>query len=276
MQERERSVSPSFAENERVMARIRADESAHLTNFDKSFSARQGSVYKIVNQVNGKAYIGQTMRRVEDRMNNHKNPRHKNRVISRAILKYGWHNFTWGVLERAEAGPDLDAMEARMIAEHQTLTPHGYNVLSGAAKAMTEADRKALGRLISKARNGKTKEERDAWRDNVRAAQTTTAMLKQRSESQKRARASKTQEELAEWNRKSAENMKAKASKYVEDKLATMGKEEGKKWLRRLEATKKWRRAKRRAKRRTASSISHPLRTAQVDIRVSFNIKTSV
>ena len=247
-------------------------EALTLADLDKTLPARQGSVYKIVNQVNGKAYIGQTVRKVEQRMNNHKNPRHKNHVISRAILKHGWHNFTWGVLGRAEAGPDLDVMEARMIAEHQTLKPHGYNVLSGAAKAMTEADRKAMGQLISKARNGKTKEERDAWRDNVRAAQTTAAMLKQRSESQKRARASKTPEELAEWNRKSAEHMKAKAAKYVEDKLATMGKEEGKKWLRKLEATKKWR----RAKRRTASSKSRPLRTTQVDIRVSFNIKTSV
>lgn len=36
MQERERSVSPSFAENERVMARIRADESAPLGDLDEA------------------------------------------------------------------------------------------------------------------------------------------------------------------------------------------------------------------------------------------------
>jgi hypothetical protein len=123
---------------------------------------------------------------------------------------------------------------------------------------MTGADRRTLGVLISQARNGKSKEQRDAWRDNVRAAQTTPAMLKQRSEAQKNARARKTPEELAEWNRKSAENMQAKAARYVADKLASMDEEDGKKWLRRLEATKKWRRDRKRTLASSASKRKSP------------------
>lgn len=82
MQERERSVSPSFAENERVMARIRADESAPLgnlavvdddgTNAHKRASADGRGFMYMLTFPDGMRYVGQTVD-LEKRMVSHRN-----------------------------------------------------------------------------------------------------------------------------------------------------------------------------------------------------------
>ena len=48
-------------------------------------------IYKIVNCVNGKIYIGQTIQKLERRMYSHFN-RHTKTCISKAIQKYGKEN----------------------------------------------------------------------------------------------------------------------------------------------------------------------------------------
>lgn len=52
-----------------------------------------GYIYKITNKINGKNYIGQTTMNLKDRLTCHKSPS-ANMVISKAIKKYGWNNFS--------------------------------------------------------------------------------------------------------------------------------------------------------------------------------------
>lgn len=58
-------------------------------------------IYKIINQVNGKIYVGQTRKTIDQRMNEHitasfSNSEKKdyNFLLHKAIRKYGSSNFT--------------------------------------------------------------------------------------------------------------------------------------------------------------------------------------
>ena len=221
---------------------------------------KRGWIYKLVNTKTNKAYVGQTVKDdLAKRMSGHKNAwRRKQpgcRLLNASIKKHGWSVFKLEVLERPLKS-NLDAREEFMIKIHQTLEPNGYNVLSGSnevpmknpfvrarrAKTMEKPEpRKRLSDGVKQARKRCTPEEHASWVENVRKAQTTPEMLKQRSESQKRARSNKTPEELAEWNLRSAQGMKQRAAIENEAKLASMSDEEGKKWLRKLQATREWR-----------------------------------
>ena len=214
----------------------------------------------LVNTVNGKRYIGQTRRSLRERMTGHKNAHkysgHGSRILNNAIRKYGWSAFKVVVLGRATVGDELDKLEAEMISKHGTQIPGGYNILEGAANApganeMVKAKRAetmkrpepraAISEGVKKARANCSEEERREWVENVRLAQTTPEFLELRAQNQRAARNAKTAEELAEWNRKSAEGMQARAAKQREEKLKGMTEEEGKKWLAKCEATRVWR-----------------------------------
>lgn len=62
-------------------------------------------IYKITNQVNGKCYIGQTIKSAEERWKEHRqhafgtHPNDQNKALYRAIRKYGLDNFTFEVVQ---------------------------------------------------------------------------------------------------------------------------------------------------------------------------------
>lgn len=97
----------------------------------------QGSgIYKIMNQINGKAYIGQSIC-IKDRWTQHKNDaKNKNsqcydRPLYRAIRKYGIENFEFSVLE--ECPPEeLNEKEIYWIKYYDTFNAErGYNLTPG-------------------------------------------------------------------------------------------------------------------------------------------------
>ena len=131
------------------------------------------------------------------------------------------------------------------------------------AETMKAAEpRRKISVGVAQARQNRTAEKRAEWVENVRLAQTTPEALANRSAKQSEARARKSDAELADWNRRSAEGMQARAAVYREQKLATMTPEQGRKWLARLEATRKWRAANPKSKR--TSSRSRPLSQERV------------
>jgi group I intron endonuclease len=96
---------------------------------------KRGWLYKLVNSVNGKAYVGQTVKeqlskRMDGHRTAHRRPEAGCRALNAAIKKYGWDAFRLEVLGRV-AISELDAEEARLIKEHGTLAPSGYNILDG-------------------------------------------------------------------------------------------------------------------------------------------------
>lgn len=90
-------------------------------------------IYKITNKVNGKIYIGQTIRPLLVRWKHHCNPANKNCVaMHRAIQKYGKENFTVEQIDVACDRDELDKKEIYWIEFYDSMNPDkGYNLIKG-------------------------------------------------------------------------------------------------------------------------------------------------
>lgn len=94
-----------------------------------------GIIYCATNKVNGKKYIGQTMHTLDKRKSEHKRSAEgKNRVPTKflsAIVKYGWENFKWEVIEEGDWDRTrLSGREMYYIGKHDTFRK-GYNMTVG-------------------------------------------------------------------------------------------------------------------------------------------------
>lgn len=85
--------------------------------------------YKIINNINKKAYIGITID-FERRMKQHKNQA-SDSLIHKAILKYGEENFTFLILAQGLSIEEAEEMEISLIKKENTLAPNGYNLAKG-------------------------------------------------------------------------------------------------------------------------------------------------
>jgi len=93
-----------------------------------------GCIYRILNKVNGKSYIGQTVydcpkRRWNVHKNNCKNEKYQ-QYIYRAIRKDGLENFEFTVIYKCETNL-LSELESKYISEFNTFGEGGYNMTSG-------------------------------------------------------------------------------------------------------------------------------------------------
>ena len=92
-------------------------------------------IYKITNQVNGKAYIGITVNSLEFRISQHR--RDVRCIMHKAFKKYGIENFDIEVLMDSEEYPLLNTLEylnkseRNFIKVFNTLAPNGYNFRTG-------------------------------------------------------------------------------------------------------------------------------------------------
>ena len=92
-------------------------------------------IYKIVNLINGKIYVGQSVDIIE-RWKQHgykafnSNEKAYNSAIHSAFRKYGLENFQLEILEECLID-ELDEKERYWIKKLNTLTPNGYNILQG-------------------------------------------------------------------------------------------------------------------------------------------------
>lgn len=123
-----------------------------------------GRIYVVTNQVNGKRYVGKTIRFVHERWNFHVSGRNsksrKHTILARAINKYGVAAFR--VEEvctiTAESKSDLNEKLSRLEREYIVLyqshhsTGHGYNLTWGGDGGPTRdgivIDRGLLERLV--------------------------------------------------------------------------------------------------------------------------------
>ncbi len=91
-------------------------------------------IYKITNEINGKVYIGQTTRNLEQRWKDHKceaKDCKRGRAIHRAIHKYGVENFTIEQIDNAETQEELNEKERYWIEYYESNTSKGYNLTDG-------------------------------------------------------------------------------------------------------------------------------------------------
>ena len=90
-----------------------------------------GYVYKITNTVSGKAYIGISTHEPEKRRIREHLSGRGNQLIAKAIKKYGKDAFIYETLEANVFDEFLPDLEVAYIANHNTLSPNGYNLDSG-------------------------------------------------------------------------------------------------------------------------------------------------
>ena len=91
-------------------------------------------IYKITNDVNGKVYIGKTLRSVEERWKEHiqasKRERTEKRPLYRAMNKYGIEHFHVETVEECSADIS-EEREAFWIKEYNSFGKDGYNATIG-------------------------------------------------------------------------------------------------------------------------------------------------
>lgn len=91
-----------------------------------------GYIYKITNQINGKAYVGKTQRTVMARWKEH--CRHmyslQHLPLYKALYKYGVENFLIETIEECD-DINLDNREIYWINYYQTYGKNGYNCTAG-------------------------------------------------------------------------------------------------------------------------------------------------
>lgn len=125
-------------------------------------------VYRIVNSINGKFYLGKTGDPVK-RWNNHLDiaKRPKSNIssfsyIHKAIRKYGFKNFTFEVIERLETEAESLQREIELIAIHK---PSGllYNLTDGGDGVSGHVQDKKQRRATSKRMKGKFKGENNPF-----------------------------------------------------------------------------------------------------------------
>ena len=92
-------------------------------------------IYKATNKITGKCYIGQTIQKLEKRIQNHLRDSEKNKKNQRPFLlsikKYGIESFVFEEIDRANSTKDLDTKEIYWIEELNTISPSGYNITAG-------------------------------------------------------------------------------------------------------------------------------------------------
>ena len=95
-----------------------------------------GVIYKFENKINGKIYIGQS-KRERRRYFSHIQCNNPIYEIDRAIKLYGINNFDYSILESLntydleEVNSWMDEKEVYYIQYYNSLSPNGYNLLSG-------------------------------------------------------------------------------------------------------------------------------------------------
>lgn len=119
---------------------------------------KMGIIYKIVNKINGRIYIGQTKQLLKDRFNSHcHSSKNGKSPLYQSFRKYGINNFDIFEIEKCDNNL-LNEKEEFYIREYNTLIPRGYNILKGSisqgfstewlnSKTFKEARRKQADKL---------------------------------------------------------------------------------------------------------------------------------
>ncbi len=132
-------------------------------------------VYSITNKINGKVYIGQTIKkRVSDRWSGHKwalnNNCHANSHLQRAWnLSSGKDDWKVSIISTANSLEELNIMEEHCIANAKSCDPKfGYNLRAGGKNSKMSADSVAKMKLswTDTRREETSKRYKEMWKDD--------------------------------------------------------------------------------------------------------------
>lgn len=84
-------------------------------------------VYKLTNKINGKAYIGQTIKTLKKRYAGNWHHCASNDALKNDLKEFGQDNFSLEEIARADNKTLLYQLEIHHIRLHNTVSPYGYN-----------------------------------------------------------------------------------------------------------------------------------------------------
>lgn len=95
-------------------------------------------IYKVTNLNSGNSYIGQTIKSLEERKEQHiiKSKKGKSK-FHKALNSYGVNSFIWEVIDIAETKDELNEKEINYIKQYNTIS-NGYNMVEGGTGGYNE------------------------------------------------------------------------------------------------------------------------------------------
>lgn len=109
-------------------------------------------IYKYTNIIDGKIYIGQTRKSLEERAENGNNYKGSTHFYN-AIQRYGWENFKGEILEEVETVEEANDREKYYISLYNSTNQDvGYNITSGGWNCEFAEETKRTISLMAKER----------------------------------------------------------------------------------------------------------------------------
>lgn len=146
------------------------------------------TIYKIVNNITGKVYIGYDSRWPKRKQSHIYHTKDRNQYIYQSIRKYGIKNFTWEPIYQSKDGKHcLSVMESHFIKEYDSFN-NGYNLTLGGEGTLGRPTNETTKNKISQALKNKPKSKKhiekmsETRKGKIPSAET----LKKRSDSMKR------------------------------------------------------------------------------------------
>lgn len=124
-----------------------------------------GIIYKLTSP-SGMSYVGQTVQQLNQRLGAHR-CRSRCYAIGAAIKKYGLKAFIVEVLMKDVPTDELDEAEDACIVEHNTLKPHGYNLVRGRPEPGKQVRYERFRVIAKEFSNTESfrQQKRDMWKD---------------------------------------------------------------------------------------------------------------
>ena len=146
------------------------------------------TIYKIVNNINGKVYIGYDSKWPNRKQSHIYHTKNRNQYIYQALRKYGIDNFTWEPIYQSKDGKHcLTVMESYFINEYDSFKS-GYNLTLGGEGTLGRPTKEVTRNKISKAlkNKSKSKEHLKKMSETRKGKIQSPESLRKRSESMKR------------------------------------------------------------------------------------------
>lgn len=115
-----------------------------------------GCVYLAVCNINGKGYVGKTVRSIDFRRRRHQSDASRGSCLPfhRALIKYGFSNFSWFVLCKSRHD-QLYRLEKDCVILMGTKCPDGYNLTDGGPGCLGHGFSETHRRRLSAALRGR-------------------------------------------------------------------------------------------------------------------------
>ncbi len=119
---------------------------------EKQLNTLIGIIYLIINKINNKCYVGQTVHTFRVRYKKNKWWKYTtNSYLKNSVKKYGLENFEIIILKYGKTIKELNTFEENYIKKYNSIWPNGYNFVSGGEnKKMHENTKRKFSNINSK------------------------------------------------------------------------------------------------------------------------------